>query len=53
MPEETARLKSHTIAGSAQDTPGSHLVLDQEVNSLLDQLDNWEIPNPRIEVDHF
>ena len=48
MPEETTRLKSHTIAGPAEDTLGSYLVLDQEVNNLLDQLDNWEIPVNRL-----
>jgi hypothetical protein len=53
MPELTTRLKSHRITGSSDDTSGSQLVLDQEVNNLLDQLDNWEIPNPRSEVDHF
>jgi hypothetical protein len=53
MPEETPLLKSRRITGPAEDTSGSHFVLDQEVNNLLDQLDNWEIPNPKSEVDHF
>jgi hypothetical protein len=49
MPEETTRLKPHTIADTLKTRQGrtlGALVLDQVVNNLLDQLDSWEIPNP-------
>jgi hypothetical protein len=56
MLEETTRLKPHTLADTIktrQVRKLGALVLDQEINNLLDQLDNWEIPNPGIDVDHF